>query len=94
MTITIKSEEARNRWRDMMDAVMGGESVVIERYNTPRAALISYEDFVALHEAIEELQADRRAAEIYERLRTGETTTRPWEDVQSDLIEEGLLDER
>ena len=51
MTIKIKSEEARTRWRDMMDAAITGEAVVIERYNRPQAALIDFETFVALQEA-------------------------------------------
>ena len=93
MAIKIKSEEARTRWRDMMDAATSGEAVVIERYNTPQAALISYEDFIVLRETIEELQADRRAAQIYAQIKAGETTTRPWEEVEAELVAEGLLDE-
>jgi len=78
----------------MMDAATRGEAVVIERYNTPQAALINYEDYEALRDAIEELQADRRAARIYAQIKAGETTTRPWKEVEAELVSEGLLNEQ
>ena len=41
--ITMKSEQARNSWRDMLDIVLTGGKVIIERYRKPQAVLIGYE---------------------------------------------------
>ncbi len=50
---------------NVLDSVTTGDQVVIERYNKPVAALISYADFLALHEELEDLRAARRAEAAY-----------------------------
>lgn len=39
----ISSEQARARWRDILDATAAGEQIVIERYGRPVAILVPYQ---------------------------------------------------
>jgi PHD/YefM family antitoxin component YafN of YafNO toxin-antitoxin module len=91
MTVTKKSDEVRNSWRDMLDTVSRGDSVVIERYNKPVAALIRYDIFLALQEEIEELKAAERARLSVEEWRRDPSTARSWEEVKAELTAEGVL---
>jgi PHD/YefM family antitoxin component YafN of YafNO toxin-antitoxin module len=47
---TMKSDEARQSWRDVLDLAAGGGSVVVERDNKPFAVMISYEAWLAVQE--------------------------------------------
>ena len=42
MTRRISSEKARANWREILDAVAGGETIVVERYGQPVATLAPY----------------------------------------------------
>lgn len=90
-TKTIKSDEARQNWRGMLDDIGAGDDVVIERYTKPVAAIISYVDYLALQEDLEDLRAARRAEEILNRTKDDPDAFVPWEQVRADLIEDGLL---
>ena len=92
VTRTLKSDEARQTWRDILDAATTGDQVVIERYNKPVAALISYEDFLALQEELEDLRAARRADEAYMAWKRDSSRARSWDDIEADLIADGRLD--
>jgi len=59
----MKSREAREKWRDVLDRVLRGGDVIIERYGKPVAALISVQDYDELREEIDELRSIRSAAE-------------------------------
>ena len=90
----VGSREARANWRDLLDAAQAGASdVVIERSGHPVAALIPYRDYQALLEALDELRATRRAAEAFEEWRQDPSTARAWDEVEVELIADGLLDE-
>ncbi len=91
-TKILKSDEARQSWRDVLDSVTTGDQVVIERYNKPVAALISYADFLALHEELEDLRAARRAEAAYAAWQEDPARARAWEDIEAELIAEGRLD--
>jgi prevent-host-death family protein len=39
---TIKADEARIKMRDILDATIAGDEVVIERYNKPTAVVVNY----------------------------------------------------
>ena len=92
MTIKMmKSDEARQNWRGLLDDIGAGDDVVIERYTKPVAAIISYTDFMALREELEDLRAARRAQGILDRLRDDPDAFVPWEQVRAELIEDGLL---
>jgi len=90
----LESNKARIKWRDLLDmANAGGSDVVIERYGRPVVAVISYEDYVALKDELEEIRATRRAAQAYEKWKQDPTSGRPWEEIEAELVTEGLLDE-
>ena len=94
MTVhSLKSNDARLRWRDILDAARAGNDTVIEHYNRPTAVVIPYEDFVALQEDLEELRLARRAREAYDEWKRAPDTARPYSEIRQELIKEGLLDE-
>lgn len=75
-TRTMSSEQARTKWRTLLDiASRGGVDVVIERHGKATAALISYKEYVAIQPALTQLRAGASArqrghqmADILERL--------------------------
>ena len=53
--MTVKSREARSRWRELLDQVLTGNDVLIERNGKPVAVMIPVADY-------EGLQAERAYA--------------------------------
>jgi prevent-host-death family protein len=96
LTIQIyESNRVRARWRDVVDATSGGETdVVVERYGKPVVAVISYADYVALQDELDELRAARRAQSIYEEWQRDPSSGRPYAEFRAELVAEGALDER
>ncbi len=91
----LDSNAARTQWRDILDtASAGGVDVVVERYGKPMVAVIAYHDFLALQDELDDLRAGRRAAEAYEAWKADPGRGRPWEEVEAELVAEGLLDAR
>lgn len=88
--VVINSVHARAKWRDLLDAV-GKQEFVVERNGKPVAAVIAYEDFVALAEQLDELKAARRAAEIYGEWLEDASRARPYSEIREELVAEGLL---
>ena len=90
----LDSNTARTKWRDILDEASGGDTdVVVERYGKPMVAVISYDDFVALQEELDDLRAGRRAAEAYEAWKANPDRGMPYKDLHAELVQEGLLDE-
>jgi len=87
----MKSDEARLKWRDLIDAAMAGSDIVIERYNKPAAVVIPFEDYVALQEELEDLRAGRRAQDAHREWLADPSTGEYWETIKAELISEGLL---
>ena len=75
---TIESRSARKSWRDLLDrASSGREDIVITRYGKPVTAMIRYEDYVALQDALVELRAQQ--SEVYQTmLASEEVLGRDW----------------
>lgn len=94
MTVkTLKSDAARNAWRDVIDDVASGDDVVIvERYNKPLVAVIPYEAFLALQEEFDEWRAAQQAQVMLDAWRKDPSIARPWEQVEAELVANGLLD--
>lgn len=42
---TMKSDEARIQWRDLLDSAHAGDEIVIERYNKPMAVVVNYAEW-------------------------------------------------
>lgn len=45
-TKTISSDQARAKWRELLDTAVTGNHVIIERYGKPVAVLVPYQDYV------------------------------------------------
>lgn len=72
-------------------SVSAPQLIVMEN-GKPRYALIDYELYLALQEAIDDWYADQRAIATYERYLRGEEPTRPWSEIKAELIAKGLID--
>lgn len=87
---TIGSREAREKWRDLLDAVYTGSAdIVIERSGKPIATLIPYEDYLAIAEALDDLRAARRVAAVY---KAAQGSGRSYDEIRAKLESKGLLD--
>lgn len=87
----LNSEDARSRWRDILDAAGMGQDVVIARYGKPVAAVIPIADYEALLEEMEDMRAARRAQAALEAWRDDDSRGRPYSAVREELTAEGLL---
>jgi hypothetical protein len=67
--------------------------LVVMEDGKPRYALIEYELYLALQEAIEEWYADQRAVAAYERYLEDPSTARPWTEIEAELVAEGFFDD-
>ena len=91
---TIGSREARQKWRDLLDAAYTGTTdIVIERNGKPIAVLIPYQDYLAIEETLDELRAARRATELYEAAQQDAALGRSYAKIRAELKDKGLLDE-
>jgi prevent-host-death family protein len=92
MPMTIDSNEARNRWREMLDAGARKLDVIITRYGKPVSVLIDFEDYEAIKAELDDLRAARQASAAVEAWKADPSTAMLWEDFKAELIEKGLLD--
>ena len=67
--------------------------MIVERDNKPVAVMISYEAWLAVQEELEDLEIGPRALAAYERWKKNPSTARSWEEVESGLRADGLIDE-
>lgn len=82
----LDSNEARTRWRDVLDRVSAGTAdVVIERYGRPVAAVIRYEDYLAMETELEELRLVREAEGALEAWERDPSLGRPFDEVDAEL---------
>lgn len=58
MPVKLNSSEVQQRFGRVVDQALG-EDIIIERYGTPRAALVAYQRYQELLEAEEELLRTR-----------------------------------
>ena len=85
---TMSSEEARLSWREILDAAAAGDDVTIHRHRKPTAVLISYEDYIALADELEDLRAARRAAEILARAEDDPAAWETWTEIREEMLAE------
>ncbi len=86
---TFKSEEARSRWRDMMDTALIGGKVIVERYNKPQAVLIGYTQFNAMSERLETLEAWAEAQSIDKTIESGQSQVVTFEQHKAKMQAKG-----
>ncbi len=90
VTTTVKSGEARIKWRDLLDQVLAGKGdVMIERNGKNVAVMIPAVDYKQIQEALEELRAAREAAAAYEEWKRNPSIARPWDEVEAELGKAG-----
>ncbi|MCA9945982.1 MAG: type II toxin-antitoxin system prevent-host-death family antitoxin [Anaerolineales bacterium] len=76
-TIKMSSDEARSKWREVLDTAVAGNQVVIERYGKPVAVIVPHAEFT---QTATEENVVQEAAAIYQ--------TRDWETVKAELLAE------
>ena len=76
-TIKMSSDEARSKWREVLDTAVAGNQVVIERYGKPVAVIVPHAEFT---QTATEENVVQEAAAIYQ--------TRDWEAVKAELLAE------
>jgi prevent-host-death family protein len=86
------SNEARAKWRDVLDSTHAGEDTVIERYGKPIAVVIPYVDYEALLDELDDLRAGRRAQAAVEEWRKDPSLGTPLEQVEAEWRAQGLLE--
>lgn len=80
--VTIASEEARNRWGDMMDTAFTGGRVVIKRHNKPQAVLVGHADWEKLQERLRLLEGWLEARKGKEEYAAGQGEFFSWDEVK------------
>lgn len=75
--IRMSSDEARSKWREVLDTAVAGNPVIIERYGKPVAVIMPYTEAV---------QPAAEANEVREE--TAVYQTRDWETVKAELLAE------
>ena len=88
--MTWDSNDARIKWRQLLDQT-GEADAIITRYGKPTAAVIDYEDYLALQEELDDLRAARRAMIAVEEWEKDPSTAKPLSEFKAELIAEGLL---
>jgi prevent-host-death family protein len=93
--ITVNSRKARSNMRDLLDRVFSGDAdVIIERHGKPVAVMIPVEDYAEIQDELDDLRAAHRAAEIYESWKEDASSARDMDEIERELIEQGLLDDQ
>lgn len=89
---TISSNEAKQRWGALMNAVVdNGDEVVIESHGKPKVAVISYEEFQEFAELREQRRRDEALAWMrdFEKRQAEGNTDLTEEEVERIAIEVG-----
>ncbi|MEW6094553.1 MAG: type II toxin-antitoxin system Phd/YefM family antitoxin [Chloroflexota bacterium] len=86
VTTTVKSGEARIKWRDLLDQILTGKGdILIERNGKGVAVMIPAMDYEQIQDVLEELRAARSAAAAYEEWKRNPSVARPWDEVDAEL---------
>ncbi len=89
-TTTVKSGEARIKFRDLLDQVLAGKGdVIIERNGKSVAVMIPAADYEKIREELDELRAVREAAARYDEWKINPTAARAWNEVDAELENNG-----
>jgi prevent-host-death family protein len=88
-TKIFKSEEARSRFRDVMESVIAGHEVVVERYNRPAAVVIGYDQWQTtqlLLERLKELELLHEVRRIRKGIASGEIATISHDELKRQVL--------
>ena len=87
----VDSSWVRIHWREALDAARAGDDTVIEHYGKPMAVVVSYADWQALQDELDDLRAARRAQAAYEAWQRDPSLGQPWSEVKAEMMRDGLL---
>lgn len=90
----VSYDDMRRDVAGVVDAVYSGGTVLLQEANKPVAAIISFEDYVALQQQLEDLHDARIADAAYERYLADPSSAISWEEAKDILRADGLLDEQ
>jgi antitoxin (DNA-binding transcriptional repressor) of toxin-antitoxin stability system len=76
----MRSDDVRTGWRGVMDEVMTGSTVTVERYNKPVAAVIPYEAYLAVQRELEDFFDLALAEAAYAEYKQDPSTAMPLEE--------------
>ncbi len=76
-TIRMSSDEARTKWREVLDTAVAGNQIIIERYGKPIAMIVPYS---GVAQAAEEVKMVREETAVYQ--------TDTWETQKAELVAE------
>ena len=94
LTQTFTSDDARKRWRDLIDLAYADQTeVVIERYNKPVAVLVNYEQYQTMKALLSELRVINQAEKNLQAWRKTPARGKPYTQLRQELGAEGLLEE-
>jgi len=83
---TVKSREARMKWRDLLDQLLAGKGdILIERNGKNIAVMIPAGDYEQIQNALEEFRAIREASAAYEEWKRNPSVARDWKEVDAEL---------
>ncbi len=92
ITETFASDDARKRWRDLLDmAYADNAEVVIERYNKPVAVLVNYDQYQMIKALLDEIRMIKQAEKDLQTWRKQPSLGKPYAQLRQELIDEGLL---
>jgi prevent-host-death family protein len=89
----ITYDEMQRDVAGVLNDVNSGGTVLLKEADKPVAAIISFDDYLVLQEALEDLHDIRIAEAALEEYRHHPSTAIPWDEAKSILRAEGLLDE-
>ncbi|NJN83087.1 MAG: type II toxin-antitoxin system Phd/YefM family antitoxin [Caldilineaceae bacterium] len=84
---TFGSEEARNRFRAVMESVIAGYEVIVERYNQPAAVVVGYDKWQATLQRLHELELLHEVRRVKQGVANGEIGTISHDDLKRQLLE-------
>lgn len=76
-TIKMSSDEARSKWREVLDAAVAGNQVVIERYGKPVAVIMPHAEYM---QSVGKAETVREETAVYQ--------ADNWETIKTELINE------
>lgn len=65
MTMTVSSNEAKQRWGLMINAASNGDDVIVEVHGKPKTVMISFGEY----QQVQEMREQQRRVEAVERLK-------------------------
>jgi prevent-host-death family protein len=82
---TMDSNTVRNQWRAVLDENAKGVDTIVTRYGKPVSVVISYEDYLAVQEQLEDLRDGRYAEQVLAAIKADPSRVRPLREFLAEL---------